>query len=165
MAVTLTADIELSSFRSVLSAYASAASDLTPLMDQCGALLEGSTADRLRDSNVSPDGAPWPKSMRAEFDGGKTLHDSGRLAQSIQSIAGRDQVEIGTNVIYGGIHQTGGDIVAKNGKALSFGLPGGEWATVGKVTIPARPYLGISQEDGSDLTALAVTYLDEAVAR
>ena len=63
-------------------------------------------------------------------------------------------------MIYGGIHQTGGTIVPKNGKALMFRLPGGDWATVGKVTIPARPYLGLSAKDRDDLTATTVSYFD-----
>lgn len=163
MAVTLNADMELMGFRAVLSGYATAGQDLTPLMAQCGQLIEDSTKERLRSSNASPEGVAWPTSMRAALDGGKTLVDSSRLVNSIQYIAGAQQVEVGTNVIYAGIHQTGGDILPKNGKALSFGLPGGGWATVGKVTIPARPYLGISAQDRNDLTAAAVDYLEAQV--
>jgi len=163
MAVTLTADLELTGMKAVLGAYVSAGEDLTPLMDMCGALLETSTKDRLRDSNTAPDGTAWPVSMRAQLDGGKTLVESSRLANSIQYIAGPSQVEVGSNVIYAGIHQTGGEIRPKNGAALSFALPGGGWATVGKVTIPARPYLGISDQDREYLTATTVEYLDARV--
>ncbi len=163
MAVTLTADLDLTGMKAVLGAFVSAGEDLSPLMEMCGALLETSTKDRLRDSNVAPDGTPWPVSMRAQFDGGKTLVESSRLANSIQYIAGPAQVEVGSNVIYAGIHQTGGEIRPKSGAALSFALPGGGWATVGKVTIPARPYLGISDQDREDLTATTVEYLDARV--
>lgn len=163
MAVTLTADLELTGIKAVLGAYVSAGEDLTPLMEMCGALLETSTKDRLRDSNLAPDGVPWPVSMRAQLDGGKTLVESSRLANSIQYVAGPSQVEVGSNVIYAGIHQTGGEIRPKNGAALSFALPGVGWATVGKVTIPARPYLGISDQDREDLTATTVEYLDARV--
>ncbi|WP_083545494.1 phage virion morphogenesis protein [Sulfitobacter alexandrii] len=165
MAVTLTMSLELAGVKSVLSFYRQAGEDLTPLMEMCGALLETSTKDRLRETNTAPDGAAWPKSFRAELDGGKTLHDSGRLANSIQYLAGPAQVEVGTNVIYAGIHQTGGTIVPKAGGALAFGLPNGEFAVVGSVTLPARPYLGISDLDRDDIEAAAVQYLDAAVPR
>ena len=86
MGVTLTADLDLLGFRAVLGAYGAAARDLTPLMEQVGALLETSTADRIRDTNVAPDGVAWPKSMRAEEDGGKTLLDRGRVAAANWSV-------------------------------------------------------------------------------
>lgn len=161
MAVTLSADIDLLGFRAVLGAYSAGAQNLSPLMEQCGVILEESARDRITKSNQSPDGTPWPKSMRAQEDGGKTLFDTGRLSQSIQYIAGTKQVEVGTNVIYGGIHQVGRTIKAKNGKALAFALPNGEFAVVGSVTIPARPYLGVSQQDANDITAQAVEYFEE----
>ena len=99
------------------------------------------------------------------FDGGKILSDSGRLGDSITHIAGPNSVEVGTNVIYAGIHQTGGIIQAKAGYALAFAFPGGGFAVVEDVSIPARPYLGISTEDRGDLTAAVVTYFDSKVAQ
>lgn len=164
MAVTLNANLDLAPFRDLLAAYRSKAGDLTPLMSQIGMLLETSTRDRIQDTNVAPDGAAWPKSFRAEQDGGKTLHDSGRLAASIVNEPGPNKVLVGSNVIYAGIHQTGGDIVPKNGDALAFGLPDGGYAVVGKVTIPARPYLGISEQDRGDILAATVTYFDGEAA-
>lgn len=163
MAVTITSHIDLGGFNAVLKAYQTAAEDLTPLMDQLGQLLETSAGDRIRDTNQAPDGTAWPQSFRAQEVGGKTLHDSGRLAASLQHVADRRKTEVGTNLIYAGIHQVGGDIVPKAGKALAFGLPDGGFAVVGKVTIPARPYLGISTEDATEITALAVDYFEEVV--
>tara|TARA_R110000796_G_scaffold45616_13_gene110305 strand:- start:10619 stop:11116 length:498 start_codon:yes stop_codon:yes gene_type:complete len=165
MAVTLIANLELMGMKAVIGAYAAAGEDLTPLMDMCGALLEASTKDRIRDTNQSPDGVPWSPSFRSVFDGGKILSDSGRLGDSITHIAGPNSVEVGTNVIYAGIHQTGGIIQAKAGYALAFAFPGGGFAVVEDVSIPARPYLGISTEDRGDLTAAVVTYFDSKVAQ
>jgi phage gpG-like protein len=163
MSVTLNADLDLLGMKAVLGAYALAGEDLSPLMDMCGALLETSTKDRMRDTNVAPDGTPWSPSFRSTYDGGKILSDSGRLADSIQYIAGPSQVEVGTNVFYAGIHQTGGIIEPKAGYALAFALPGGGFAVVGDVSIPARPYLGISDQDRDDLTAATVQYFDAQV--
>ncbi len=135
------------------------AGDLSPLMDQIGALLEQSARDRIEDTNETPEGVAWPVSFRASLDGGKTLFESGRLAASLTHIAGRDSVEIGSNLIYAGTHQDGATIVPVSAGALGFMLPDGTYITTGKVTIPARPYLGVSADDGEDITDLVTAYL------
>lgn len=134
-----------------LSRLLAASSDLTPLMQDIGNLLEASAKMRIRDINTAPDGTAWAPSQRASEDGGKTLYQSGALEVSITNEAGPDQVEIGTNLVYASIHQTGGTIVPKNGEALMFALPGGGFATVASVTIPARPYLGVSDADEENI--------------
>ena len=133
--------------------------DLSPLMDQVGALLEQSSRDRIEATNVSPEGVAWPVSLRAAEVGGPTLWDSGRLAASLTHIAGRDSVEIGSNLIYAGVHQEGATIYPKSASALSFRLPNGAFVSVGSVTIPARPYLGVSDADGEEIEALTADYL------
>lgn len=45
------------------------------------------------------------------------------------------------DVVYARIQELGGTIVPRNGKALHFRLPNGEFVTVAQVTLPARPYL------------------------
>lgn len=45
------------------------------------------------------------------------------------------------DVRYARIHEEGGEIVPVKAQALHFRLPDGTFATVKKVTIPARPYL------------------------
>lgn len=59
----------------------------------------------------------------------------GDLDDTIQALVTGDEAEVGTNVVYGAIHQFGGEEV---------GLPG----------LPARPYLGLSAEDEADLDAI-----------
>lgn len=146
-----------------IDGLAEAAMDLTPLMDQIGALLEQSTRDRIESTNVSPDGVPWPPSLRAEEDGGPTLYQSGALAASITHQAGPDEAQIGSGMIYAGVHQTGAEILPVNGKALQFQLPNGSFATVGKVTIPARPYLGVSEDDALGIEELTQAYFAESL--
>jgi phage virion morphogenesis protein len=154
MAVTLRLSLDDVVARNYLEDLDQAAADLTPLMDNIGALVEQSTKDRISETNVSPEGAPWPKSLRAQEDGGKTLFASGILAASITHNAGRQSVEIGSNLIYAGVHQTGATIVPKSADVLTFQLPGGQFVQVGSVTIPARPYLGLSADDIDDITDL-----------
>lgn len=132
--------------------------DLEPLMQGMGLYLESATIDRF-DQERGPDGRRWKPSLRARQTGGKTLTDSSQLRSSITSQAGPDSVEVGTNKIYGGIHQFGGTIRPKNGEYLTFALPGGlgvRW--VKSVTMPARPFLGISSEDESELLAQVADY-------
>lgn len=165
MAVKITVRLEDNGAAAGIRQLERAGADLTPLMIDIGNLLEGSTKDRLMQSNTSPDRVPWPKSMRASEDGGKTLVDTRRLLGSIVNVPGAKSVEIGSNVIYAGIHQTGGEIVPKNGDALAFALPNGDFVTVGKVTIPARPYLGISDDDEATIYELVEGHFELAGAR
>ncbi|WP_425092005.1 phage virion morphogenesis protein [Tropicimonas sp. S265A] len=163
MAVTLTYELDLGQLRGAGDRLAAAATDMTPLMDAIGALLEQSARDRIEDTNTAPDGTPWPKSLRVEMNqGGKTLLDSGRLAASLTHIASRDQAEIGSNLIYAGVHQQGAEIRPTSGNALRFQLPDGRFVTVGKVTIPARPYLGASEEDEAEIRELTADYFGGA---
>lgn len=60
-----------------------------------------------------PDGEDWEPSERSMRDGGKPLSDTGRLRQSIEYATTPDSVMVGTNVIYGRIHQLGGEIRPK----------------------------------------------------
>ena len=55
-------------------------------------------------------------------------------------------MRVGTNVIYAAIHQLGGKIVPKNATHLVFRLATGV-VLAKSVTLPARPYLGISDDD------------------
>jgi phage virion morphogenesis protein len=80
---------------------------------------------------VGPDGEVWKVSDRAESEGGKTLVKSGNLSDTTFShnVAG-SELEWGSNSVYAAIHQFGGE--AGRNKSL---------------TLPARPYLGIADED------------------
>jgi phage virion morphogenesis protein len=74
--------------------------------------------------------------------GGKVLIDTARLMNSVTSRARNDRVEIGTNVIYAAIHQLGG----KAGRGR-------------KVTIPARPFLAVQDEDWTEIKKTIERYL------
>lgn len=93
---------------------------------------------------------PWPKSLRAEMEGGQTLSDTGRLRRSFTYRASSRGFVVGTNVRYAATHQYGAIIRPKRAKYLRFRLPGGSrprkggrgpWVQVKKVTIPARSFV------------------------
>ena len=57
-----------------------------------------------------------------------------------------NDVVIGSNKIYAAVHQFGATITPKSGQYLTFWM-GGRLVKARSVTIPARPYLGISDDD------------------
>ena len=138
----------------------SGADDLTDLMENIGAALLSSAKERIARSNLSPDGVPWPRSLRAQIEGGPTLHDDGYLLDSLAVRAGPREVVIGSNLPYAGIHQTGGRLRPKTSGALSFTLANGTSVTVGEVAIPARPYLGVSDEDKDEIEGLTIDFFN-----
>lgn len=162
MAVTMTLALDDVAPRAALGRVVDASADMTPLMDDIGALLVAGAVERIGQTNEAPDGSPWPKSLRATLEGGPTLHDSGQLMRSINAQPEARSVMVGSNMIYAGVHQEGMTIRPRNGKALVFTLANGETAVVGSVTIPARPYLGISADEGTEIEELALAYFVEA---
>lgn len=119
-----------------------------------------STRERFK-TEKSPEGKQWKKSIRASQNGGVTLTKSAGLKNSIKSTSDGSGFAVGTNKIYAKTHQFGEDgrkitIKAKTSKGLIFKI-GDQWIrkkqVVIKVNIPARPFLGLSEEDLSEIKA------------
>lgn len=121
--------------------------DRKQLLSTIGEALVSSTSKRFEDGR-DPEGKAWEASARAAAEGGKTLADTGRLMQSIDYAVTPDSVMVGSNVAYARIHQMGG----KAGRGH-------------KVTIPARPYLGVSQQDKEEVQRILHSFLTEAFQR
>jgi phage virion morphogenesis protein len=136
--------------------------DLTPLFREVGAHLVSTTRLRFEEGRA-PDGRAWTPSIRARTQRGQTLRDSGRLQQSITMRAEARQVAVGTNVRYAAVHQFGATISAKGSKPLRFRI-GNRWASKRSVTIPARPFLGVSAEDAAALQAIVARRVAQAIA-
>lgn len=127
--------------------------------DDIGAALVVSTQERF-DRETGPDGNPWPRSIRALADGGRTLTDTARLRNSITHLASDDQVAVGTNVPYAGTHQGGAVIRAKTSRGLRFRAAGnGAWVTKESVTIPPRPFLGLDAGDEAMIARRAESWI------
>ena len=131
------------------------------MYESIGVAMVESTLRRF-DQGESPDGNPWPVSYRAQFEGGQTLIDSNALGSSITHIASQDGVEIGTNLHYAATHQFGATITPKSAKALHFNIPGIGHVTSQSVTIPARPFLGLSDSDEAEIEAIAHDFIAAA---
>jgi phage virion morphogenesis protein len=123
-----------------------------------------STQQRFLDQKA-PDGTGWPQSYRAKVTGGKTLRMSNLLFQSVHAEATKDEAQWGTDREYAGVHQFGAVIVPKTKKALFFTLANGAKVMVKKVTIPARPFLGINEADRARIASVGETWLKETVTR
>lgn len=121
-----------------------------------------STLERFRQSR-EPSGKKWRTSIRAAATGGKTLIASTQLRTSIKSYSNEKGFAVGTNAKHAATHQfgePGRTIRAKTSKGLRFQV-GGRWVTKKqvKVTIPARPYLGLSDGDMQEIKATVEDFI------
>ena len=107
--------------------------DPSPAMAEIAEVMLGGVHDHF-DRETDPDGGRWQghalATVAARGPGATILRERGRLIGSIHPASDRSSARVGTNVVYGAIHQFGG----KAGRGH-------------KVTIPARAYLGFSAED------------------
>lgn len=148
----------------VLQRLYAATGDLRPALKNIGEYEAPATKDRIA-KGVTPEGLPFapldPLYAATKKGPGILRGESGDLASIVYQLAGDDSVEIGNDTPHGAIHQFGGVIRPKNAAALVFSL-GGRTVFASQVTIPARPYLGVSEEDEREILAIVADYLDDA---
>ena len=129
------------------------------------ALAEGvreSTLERFKQSK-DPDGKKWKTSIRASSENGKTLIQSSQLRNSINSVSDATGFAVGTNAKHAATHQfgePGRTIRARKKKALRF-MVDGKWVSKKQVRIriPARPILGLSDEDMREIKATVEDFI------
>lgn len=126
------------------------------LLDTLGALGVSQTQQRIASEKRSPDGEPWKPNRR----GGSILFLMGHLLGSIAHHVGNDMVSWGSNLVYAAIHQLGGTIRPRSAKRLVFQI-GNMTVFAKEVTIPARPYLGFSQANLSEIRDTVNDWLGE----
>ena len=115
--------------------------DTQALMESVGEALRSGTIERF-EAEEDPQGKKWKPSARAMAGGGKTLDKESHVKDSIDYAATSDKVMVGSNLPYARIHQLGG----KTGKGH-------------KVDMPARPYLGVSEEDMDEVRETMADFL------
>lgn len=130
--------------------------------EEIGEMLVSSTRERF-DEGIGPDGEKWKPSIRAKADGGQTLVDNAVLKNSIGYDASPNLVAVGTAVEYAAIHQFGGTIRPKKAKLLVF-EGGGKKVAAPSVTMPARPFIGISEDDIEEARQILLDHMREAFA-
>lgn len=145
---------------------------LGPAFKNIGEELLRSTQDRFA-AQIDPDGQRWQaisvasiaaKQLRGHST--QILRQRGYLADTIRYQANESGIRIGTNRIYGAIHQFGGKtkphlIKPRNKKALSW--PGGRHPSKSVKhpgsDIPARPFLGASRQDRDRILEVVADHL------
>lgn len=123
--------------------------DRRDLLEQLAGVAENQTRRRISEEQQSPDGEPWQAwsaNYAATRHGGQSLlQGEGDLVDSITSEIEGDEALIGSNLIYAAIHQHGGTPDMAPGPA----------------GIPAREYLGFSQDNLDEIESVADRWLDK----
>lgn len=137
-----------------------------PVMAAIGTGLVASTHMRFI-TQTDPEGKAW-QALNTEYAKDKRntriLTESGRLRNSINSRPSDHNVLVGTNVIYAAIHQFGGTIKPKNASHLFFRI-GGSLVVADSVTLPARPFLGISEQDEAMVSEIVFDFVERYTTR
>lgn len=145
--------------KAALRRLADAGGDLKPALQAMGAELLKNTQLRFQ-AQRSPTGVPWKK-VKYEPGKGTILHRTagGLFDTTIFRVTRNNTVEVGTNKVYGPVHQFGATILPKTKKRLKFRIPGGGFRSASKVTIPARPFLGFTDDDREGVRAVIANHL------
>jgi len=117
--------------------------DLAPAFYEMGEHILESTQDRMS-QELSPDGTPWePLSINTieqkdlTNQSEKILRGYGTLADTLSYQVNSNQLMFGSNLEYAATHQFGRD----------------------KANIPARPFLGVSGEDETEILDILRSHL------
>nr|DAS07641.1 MAG TPA: virion morphogenesis protein [Bacteriophage sp.] len=115
-----------------LKQLAERGNDITPVLDELGE--DEVTRVMLRfENSEAPDGSIWED---LKVRDGKPLMDTGRLYQSVVAHVANDSLQVGTNVSYAPYHQFGTE------------------------HIPARPFLGVSDDLLASLQEITLAYFN-----
>lgn len=161
--VRLTVDLDAAAAIAGMTRAAEVARHPAPLLRQIGVYLVHSTQARFPTAR-SPAGEAWAplNPQYALFKTGPGIligsGMSGGLQGSITSEVVGDTVAWGSNKVSAAVHQFGATIVPVRAKALRF-MYGSSVQVRKSVTIPARPYLGLSAEDAEEIAWLTGRYL------
>lgn len=142
------------------------AGDQRPALRSIARAGVASTRRRFQ-TGRAPDGTPWKKGKKTS---GQTLILSGLLLRSISDRPPTsDSVEWGSNRAYAAIHQTGFDgpsEVSAHTRVVRkiFGRPVAPTtqhvsAHTRHMVMPARPYLGVSDEDRRQFVAIYLRHV------
>lgn len=142
----------------VLSAIRGALAELTdprPMLLDIGEALVNSTRDRFS-AQRGPDGQTW-KSLSPRYlqtkspNPGKILQRRGDLVRQIFPQVEGATLLVGTDRVYGAVHQFGALKGAFGKTRRGAPIPWGD--------IPARPFLGISDDDAEEIIAITRDHL------
>lgn len=129
--------------------------DASDLMTNIGAIGESQTRRRITDEKTAPDGTPWPPNRT----GTSILYRTGEhLLGSVAFVASADEAEWGASWEYAHVHQDGMTIKPKDAKRLAFVI-GDKQVFARQVTIPPRPFVGLSDDNRSEISDIVTDWL------
>lgn len=124
--------------------------DDSELLTAIGAMGASQTRRRISDEKTAPDGTAWPDNKEGTSI---LMRTGGNLLGSVAYIVGSGEVQWGASWEFAHIHQDGAKISVKNAKALFFRI-GGQKVAAKSVTIPARPFVGLSDDNRNEIEEL-----------
>ena len=129
--------------------------DPRPLLLDIGEALVNSTRDRFI-AQRGPDGQTWktlsPRYLQTKSPNpGKILQRRGDMVRQIFPQVEGATLLVGTDRVYGAVHQFGALKGAFGKTRRGAPIPWGD--------IPARPFLGISDDDAAEIIAIARDHL------
>ncbi len=161
----ITIQADTAATEAALARLEGALDDPSPLMQDIGELLVVSTKKRFAEG-VSPDGVRWaPKSQTTlerygirrsnRIDIRPLFGPSGALNSTIYADPSRDEVLVGSGLVYAAVQHFGAAKGAFGTMSNGSPIPWGN--------IPARPFLGVSAEDEVGIAATVEDYLTGAL--
>lgn len=162
--VVIISEINLTFAEAALAALDARLADMTPVMSDLGEYLIAATKDRFK-AGTAPDGAKWaPKSAATlqrygarksnRVDVRPLFGPTRLLSKKIFYEADARSVSWGSNLSYSAVMQFGAAKGAFGQMSNGSPIPWGN--------IPARPYIGISDEDQAQILATLEEWLEGA---
>ena len=124
------------------------------VLETVGATVESQTRRRIDTEKTAPDGSRWANwsasYAKTRHGGHSLLSGRGDLLDSIRSEVRGRQAEVGSNLVYAAAHQDGLDMTIVSTKR--------------RVTIPARPFLGVSEANEREIEQVVNDWLAERLS-
>lgn len=166
--VNVVVEIKTKEVAKKLAQAAKTMGDTQGLMENLGESLLNTTLERM-DREESPDGEAWQR-LNSGYAAGKKsnkmLQEQGMssgLKGSLHYNASQNELVLGTDKIYARVHQFGADIEPVSADNLHFKI-GNRFVKAKKVTIPARPYIGIGHNEEIAILNVAEDLMRRAFA-
>lgn len=138
--------------RRLLDAYVTF--DAAPLLEEIAALGESQTRRRISEEKTAPDGTPWAPNRA----GTPILTETGQhLLASLAFHSSGEEAVWGAAWEHAHVHQEGAVITAKSAPFLTF-FAGGKFISKKSVTIPARPFVGLSDDNRDEIEDLVTDH-------
>lgn len=154
----------------LLESMRARASNLTPAMKKIGSLVKNESLGNFKNQSA-PDGTPWkPLSMATRIaramrlSGGKGIRNkNGSTKKGAQRIIGSAQALLDTGVLRASVQvqevTSQSVTIASRLKYSAIHQYGGMAGRGKKVTIPARPYLGVNTQMRTDIADIIRAHL------